>query len=84
MQRYIEVDSRLRRVMAVVKVRASAHSDELREYHIDDDGIQIGAVLADQEGLLGGRPTERSRADPQRRRAGRRRWLSQLTPDRRR
>ena len=29
-QRYIEVDSRLRRVMAVVKVRASAHSDELR------------------------------------------------------
>ena len=28
---------RLRRVTAVVKVRASAHSDELREYTIDAD-----------------------------------------------
>nr|WP_267957545.1 ATPase domain-containing protein [Xanthomonas translucens] len=55
-QRYIEVDSRLRRVMAVVKVRASAHSDALREFHIDDGGIRIGAALPQQEGLLGGRP----------------------------
>lgn len=58
-QRYIEVDSRLRRVMAVVKVRASKHSDELREFSIDDDGIRIGEMLADQEGLLGGRPTKK-------------------------
>lgn len=56
-QRYIEVESRLQRIMAVVKVRASAHSDELRLYRIDDDGLQIGAMLAGQEGLLGGRPT---------------------------
>lgn len=60
-QRYIEVDSRLRRVMAVVKVRASAHSNELREFSIDDDGIQVGEPLAGQEGLLGGRPTRRGR-----------------------
>jgi circadian clock protein KaiC len=56
-QRYIELDSRLRRVMAVVKVRSSAHSDELRAFTIDDDGIQIGDVLSHEEGLLGGRPT---------------------------
>ena len=56
-QRYIEVDSRLRRVMAVVKVRSSDHSDELREYSIGADGIQVGNTLPDQEGLLGGRPT---------------------------
>lgn len=56
-QRYIEVESRLRRVMAVVKVRASAHSDALRLYGIDDDGIRIGDMLPDQEGLLGGSPT---------------------------
>ncbi|MEO8060501.1 MAG: ATPase domain-containing protein [Burkholderiales bacterium] len=61
-QRYIEVDSRLRRVMAVVKVRASTHSDELREYSIDADGIHIGHMLADQEGLLGGRPTRKHAA----------------------
>ena len=58
-QRYIEVDSQLQRVLAVVKVRASAHSDELRLFHIDNNGIKIGAMLADQEGLLGGRPTRR-------------------------
>lgn len=55
-QRYIEIDSRLQRIMAVVKVRASAHSDELRLYRIDDNGLQIGTRLHNQEGLLGGRP----------------------------
>jgi len=58
-QRYIEVESRLRRVMAVVKVRSSAHSDELREYTIDAGGIRVGQTLPDQEGLLGGRPKTR-------------------------
>jgi circadian clock protein KaiC len=58
-QRYIEVDSRLRRVMAVVKVRASAHSDQLREFSIDAEGIHIGKMLANHEGLLGGRPTRK-------------------------
>jgi circadian clock protein KaiC len=58
-QRYIEVESRLRRVLAVVKVRDSAHSDELREYSIDDSGIQIGTTLTGHEGLLGGRPATR-------------------------
>jgi circadian clock protein KaiC len=59
-QRYIEVESRLLRVMAVVKVRASQHSNELRAYEIRDDGIHIGSMLPEQEGLLGGRPTRKS------------------------
>jgi len=58
-QRYIEIDSRLLRVMAVVKVRASHHSNELRLYTIDDAGICMGAMLPEQEGLLGGRPTRK-------------------------
>jgi len=62
-QRYIEIDSRLQRVMAVVKVRASAHSDQLRLYHIDDQGIQVGAMPIGQEGLLGGRPTRMAGSD---------------------
>lgn len=57
--RYIEVASRLLRVMAVVKVRGSNHSNELRTFTIGEDGIRIGAMLPDQEGLLGGRPTRR-------------------------
>jgi circadian clock protein KaiC len=59
-QRYIEVDSRLRRVMAVVKVRNSAHSDELRAYHIDAHGIHVDEIVAGQEGLLGGQPSRTS------------------------
>lgn len=61
-QRYIEVESRLRRVIAVVKVRASAHSDELREFEITDAGILIGQKLPHEEGLLGGRPTRKREA----------------------
>ena len=65
MQRYIEVDSRLQRVMAVAKVRDSAHSNELRLFEIDDTGIRIGSMLHGYEGLLGGRPTRRDRrSDP--------------------
>ena len=57
-QRYIEVESRLKRVMAVVKVRASDHSNELRQFEITDDGIVIGELVRDYEGLLSGRPTQ--------------------------
>lgn len=63
-QRYIEVDSRLLRVMAVVKVRASPHSNDLRLYSIDAGGIRMGAMLPDQEGLLGGRPTRKAQVTP--------------------
>jgi len=58
-QRYIEIDSRLLRMMAVVKVRASGHSNELRPYTIGDAGICMGEMLPEQEGLLGGRPTRK-------------------------
>jgi circadian clock protein KaiC len=56
-QRYIEVESRLQRMMAVLKIRASAHSTELRLFHIDDEGIQIDQMLTEYEGLLVGSPT---------------------------
>jgi circadian clock protein KaiC len=62
-QRYVELDSRLQRVIAVVKVRGSDHSNELRKFTIDDNGIQIGEMLSDQEGLLIGSPTKKPNAD---------------------
>jgi circadian clock protein KaiC len=62
-QRYIEVDSRLQRVLAVVKLRASEHSNELRLFHIDGDGIKIGNMVAGREGLLGGQPSRELRSD---------------------
>jgi circadian clock protein KaiC len=56
-QRYIELQSELKRVMAIVKVRASAHSNDLRLFSINDNGISIGEKLTGYRGLLGGRPT---------------------------
>ena len=60
-QRYVELDGELRRAMAVVKVRSSQHSKELREFEISSDGgIVIGDVLEGYAGLLTGAPTGRS------------------------
>ena len=64
-QRYIEVDSSLQRVMAVVKVRGSDHSNEIRRYEITNDGIAIGEPMLHYEGLLGGRPTHTLAKTPQ-------------------
>ncbi len=63
-QRYVEIDSRLRRMLAVVKVRDSAHSDELRLFTIDGDGIHVEQTVPDLEGLLGGQPTAKRRDGP--------------------
>jgi circadian clock protein KaiC len=63
-QRYIEVDSQLQRIMAVVKVRGSSHSKDLRLFEIDGDGIRIGKRLDTHEGLLGGRPARVSNQGP--------------------
>lgn len=59
-QRYIEVESRLKRIMAVVKVRGSEHSNELHLFEITGNGIVIGDTLRQYEGLLGGQPKVRT------------------------
>ncbi len=59
-QRYIELESRLERVLSVVKVRGSAHSTDIRRFAIGSTGITLGARLDDFEGLLAGRPTRRA------------------------
>jgi circadian clock protein KaiC len=56
MQRYIELKGKLQRVMAVVKVRGSAHSNDLRAFEITDQGIVMGETLGGYEGLLTGSP----------------------------
>jgi circadian clock protein KaiC len=56
MQRYIELKGQLQRVMAVVKVRGSGHSTDLRAFEITNEGIVMGDALGGYEGLLTGRP----------------------------
>ena len=56
LQRYVELQGELTRVMAVVKVRASAHSKELRRFEISDGGLVVGERVANYQGLLSGSP----------------------------
>jgi circadian clock protein KaiC len=62
-QRYIEIESHLKRAMAVVKVRGSAHSNELRQYEITGEGIVIGEPLLGLAGLLAGRPAQQKASE---------------------
>jgi circadian clock protein KaiC len=57
MQRYVELEGQLRRAMAVVKVRSSPHSKDLREYEITKKGIVVmGGPIEGYQGLLSGAP----------------------------
>jgi circadian clock protein KaiC len=56
MQRYIVFKGQLQRIMAVVKVRGSAHSKDMRAFEITEDGIAMGETLGKYEGLLTGSP----------------------------
>jgi circadian clock protein KaiC len=56
-QRYVEIDGQLRRVISVVKVRASAHSKDIRFFDIDGDCITIGERLTHYQGILSGDPS---------------------------
>jgi circadian clock protein KaiC len=57
MQRYVEISGQLKRVISVVKVRASAHSKDIRFFDVAQDSIIIGEPLTDYQGILSGQPT---------------------------
>jgi circadian clock protein KaiC len=56
MQRYLELEGQLQRIMAVVKVRGSNHSKDIRTFDITEKGIVMGERLDGYEGLLTGSP----------------------------
>ncbi|PUA18909.1 ATPase domain-containing protein [Glaciimonas sp. PCH181] len=57
MQRYVEISGQFKRVISVVKVRASAHSKDIRFFDIAHDNITIGEPLTNYQGILSGHPT---------------------------
>jgi circadian clock protein KaiC len=74
MQRYIELKGCLQRVMSVVKVRGSAHSNQIRAFEITKTGIAVGEPLTNYDGLLTGHPDESAsaavaRTEPRKRRS---------------
>jgi circadian clock protein KaiC len=64
LQRYVELEGRLKRVMTVVKVRASDHTKDLRLFEITADGIVVGEKIAGYQGLLTGSPRLMSPGKP--------------------
>jgi circadian clock protein KaiC len=58
MQRYVEMNGRLKRAISIVKLRSSPHSKDLREYEITEGGVLIMKdAIQGYEGLLTGAPT---------------------------
>jgi circadian clock protein KaiC len=58
-QRYVEIEGELLRVMAVIKVRGSDHSHEFRTYEITANGVRVGGPLKEYDGIITGVPTLR-------------------------
>jgi circadian clock protein KaiC len=54
--RYFEALGRVRRAISVVKKRAGAHEDTIREFKIDARGLSIGEPLTNFHGVLRGVP----------------------------
>jgi circadian clock protein KaiC len=60
-QRYVEIEGELRRVIAVIKMRGSEHSHEFRTYDVTAEGVVIGAALTEYDGIITGVPTLRAK-----------------------
>ena len=56
-QRYIEIEGRFKRVISVIKVRGSAHSNDIRLFEITGEGIIIGETLSGMAGIMTGSPS---------------------------
>ena len=62
-QRYVEMEGELQRVMAVIKMRGSDHSHEFRTYEVTAKGVVVGDSLTEYDGILGGSPTLRAKVN---------------------
>jgi circadian clock protein KaiC len=64
MLRYFEALGRVRRAMSVIKKRAGAHEDTIREFRINSRGITLGEPLREFQGVLRGVPTYVGQSGP--------------------
>jgi circadian clock protein KaiC len=55
-QRYVEIDGALQKVLAVVKMRGSTHSTDFRAYELTADGAVLGESLTGFRGITTGAP----------------------------
>jgi len=64
MQRYVEIAGQFKRILSVVKVRASAHSKDIRFFDIEEDKLVIGEPLMHYQGILSGQLTDTIKLSP--------------------
>ena len=57
----VEIESSMRKVLAILKLRGSDHDKNLREYKITSSGIVLGSPFSDYEGLMSGSPRKLTR-----------------------
>jgi circadian clock protein KaiC len=55
--RYFEAFARVRRAVSIIKKRTGRHEDTIREFHIGEGGLSLGAPLDQFQGILRGVPT---------------------------
>jgi circadian clock protein KaiC len=60
LQRYVEQEGRLEKVLAVVKMRTSRHDTSIRRYTIESSGIVVGEPVHGYRGVLTGIPLVRA------------------------
>jgi circadian clock protein KaiC len=54
--RYVELDARVTRAIAVLKMRGASHSAEVRQWVIDAQGLRVGPPFRHLRGVLTGIP----------------------------
>ena len=54
--RPVEIESSLRKALAILKMRGSDHDKRLREFQVTPNGIKIESAFTNYEGLMGGSP----------------------------
>ena len=64
LQRYVEIEGQLRRMMTIIKTRGRKHSSDLRSYEVTNKGIVVGEQLKQYRGLISAIPELRESAHP--------------------
>ncbi len=60
--RFVEIQSSMRKAVAILKMRGSDHDKQLREFEISSQGIKVGAPFLEYEGITSGQARKVSRS----------------------
>jgi circadian clock protein KaiC len=66
-QRYVEIDGHLHKVLTIVKMRGSDHATDFRTYRLTAEGAVMGAPLFGYHGITTGVPDYVGPGDPSQR-----------------